>query len=88
MLKLLRLLRSLAIQMFYLLPSEYIIFLKNRPQRGVYRNVNLDNLENVLQINLRTDSAGEFIFRESGGTNFKSFSAQRQPWWRLFGFDT
>ena len=34
-------------------------------------------LENVLQRNLRTGTAREFIFRASGGTRFKNF---RQPW--------
>ena len=32
---------------------------------------NLHNLENVLQRNLRTDTARECIFRASGGTRFK-----------------
>ena len=36
----------------------------------MFRNVNLSNLENVLQRNLRTDSARECIFRASRGANF------------------
>ena len=35
----------------------------------VFRNVNLSNLENALQRNLRTEDRGESIFRASGGTN-------------------
>ena len=41
-------------------------------------NLNLRNLENVLQRNLRTNRAGECIFRASGGTSFKNFSVSRQ----------
>ena len=54
--------------------------------KGVFGNVNLSNLKNVLQRNLRTDRAGEGIFRASGGTNFENFPAQQQPWWRFCGF--
>ena len=46
---------------------------------------NLRNLENVLQRNLRTGSARECIFRESGGTRFQNF---RQQWWRKGGGGT
>ena len=53
----------------------------------MFRNVNLNNLESVLQRNPRTDRAGECIFRASGGTNFENFPAQRQLWWCLRGFD-
>ena len=42
----------------------------------VFRNVNLNNLENVLQRNLRTDRARECIFRAPGGANFL---AQHKP---------
>ena len=56
-------------------------------RRGVFCNVNLGNLENVLQRNLKTGRARECIFRASGGTNFENFSAQHQPWWCLHGFD-
>ena len=44
--------------------------------------LNLHNLENVLQRNLRTGMARECIFRASGGTRFKNFC---QPWWRKGG---
>ena len=47
----------------------------------------VNNLENVLQRNLRTDRTRECIFRVSGGTNFENFSAQRQPSCHLRGFD-
>ena len=53
-----------------------MIFLKNRPRREVFCNVNFSNLENILQ---RTDMAGECNFRACGGTNFGNFSTQRQP---------
>ena len=33
--------------------------------------MNLSNLKNVLQKNLRTDRVREYIFRASGGTNFE-----------------
>ena len=36
-------------------------------------NLNLRNLENVLQRSLRTNRAGECIFRASGGTSLKTF---------------
>ena len=36
----------------------------------MFRNVNLSNLVNALQRNLRTDRAWECIFRASGGANF------------------
>ena len=38
-------------------------------------NVNLSNLENVLQRNLRTDRVRDWIFRASGGRNFDFFPA-------------
>ena len=44
------------------------------------------NLENVLQKNLRTNRAREYIFRASEGTNFENFPAPCQPWGGLFGF--
>ena len=62
-------------------------FFKNHPRRGVFRNVNLSNLENVLQKNRRTDLAEECIFRASGGTNFENFCDLRQPWCRPLEFD-
>ena len=42
----------------------------------MFRNVNLSNLENVLQRNLRTNRARQCIFRASGGANFL---AQHKP---------
>ena len=54
-------------------------FFINHPRREVFRNVNLSNLENVLQRHLKTDRAGQCIFRASGGTNFETFFTQRQP---------
>ena len=42
-----------------------IEFFKNHPRKGVFRNVNLINLENVLQRNLKTGRARECIFRAS-----------------------
>ena len=62
-------------------------FFKNHPRRGVFRNVNLSNLENVLQKNRRTDLAEECIFRASGGTNFENFCDLRQPWCRPLELD-
>ena len=66
--------KFIAIQMFY---WNYEI-LKNHPRKRVFRNKSLDNLENVLQRNLRTDRASECIFRVSEGTNFENFSTRRQ----------
>ena len=42
----------------------------------MFRNVNLNDLENVLQRNLRTDRPWQCIFRASGGANFL---AQHKP---------
>ena len=42
----------------------------------MFCNVNLINVENVLQRNLRTDRAWQCIFGASGGANFL---AQRKP---------
>ena len=39
----------------------------------MFRNVNLSNLENVLQRNLRADRARECIFRVFGGTILKVY---------------
>ena len=61
-------------------------FLQNYPRRTVYCNINLSNLENVLQRNLRTESTRKCIFRASGGTNFGNFSTLHQPWLHLCGF--
>ena len=62
-------------------------FLKNHPQTRKSGNVDLSNLENVLQRNLRTSKAGECIFRACGGTNFKNLPTGHQPWWCPEGFD-
>ena len=64
-----------------------MISLKNHPQGRVFCNVNLSNLENILQKNLRTGRARECIFRASGGTNLENLSHRHQPWWHLCGFD-
>ena len=61
--------KLIAIQNFYL--NE---FFKNHPRKRLFRNESLCNLENVLQRNLRTDRAREYIFRVSGGINFENFS--------------
>ena len=39
----------------------------------MFCNVNLSNLENILQKNVKTDRPRECIFRASGGTNFANF---------------
>ena len=44
----------------------------------MFRNVNISNLENVLQRNLRKNRAGKCIFRACRGKNFENISAQRQ----------
>ena len=59
-------------------------FFKIYPQIKVFRYVNLSNLENVLQRNLRTDRARQCIFTASGGAIFFG-SAQTR--WNLGGFD-
>ena len=47
-------------------------------------NESLNDLENVLQRNLRTGRARrECILKLSEGTNFENFSARGQPWWHL-----
>ena len=61
----------------------HIWVFKNHPRKGVFHNVNLSYLVNVLQRNLSTRRAGECIFRPSGGTNYENFPVQCQPWWRL-----
>ena len=42
----------------------------------MFRNVNLSNLENNLQRNLRTEST---IFKAFGDTNFENIPTQHQP---------
>ena len=48
------------------------------PRRTALCNVNLSNLENVSERNLRTDRVGDCIFRASESTNFENFSARCQ----------
>ena len=59
---------------------------KNYPQKIVFCNVNLSNLGNVLQRNLRRNRARECIFRASGGIHFEKLTALHQPWCCLHGF--
>ena len=54
---------------------EYMIF-ENDPQRKVFHNVNLSNLENVLQRNLITNWVRECTFRIVRGTNFENLPAR------------
>ena len=56
-----------------------MIFQKNHPQKRIFRDVSLSNLENVQQRNLRTDRARQCTFRVSGGTNFEHFATWWQP---------
>ena len=60
-----------------LLPYNFFIwtpeFSRNYPWRRVFCNVNLSNLENVFQRNLRTDRFWGCIFRASGGEKFEHF---------------
>ena len=51
------------------------------PRRRMFCNVNLDNLVNFLQRNVRKGKTRECIFRAFGGTN--KVSSRRQPLWRL-----
>ena len=53
----------------------------------MFCNVNLSNLENVLQRNLRTDRASECIFGISGDTNLETLIGQCQPWQHLCRFN-
>ena len=69
----------IVIHFFYLNIYNNMNFFQNHPRKKVFCNVSLSNLENILQINLRTDGVRECIFRVSGGTNFENFSAQHQP---------
>ena len=46
-------------------------FFKNYAQGKVFHNGNLNNLENVLQRNLRKDRDRKCIFRAFGGTTFE-----------------
>ena len=73
----------IATQFFYL---NIWIFFFNHPWKRIFRNLSLNNLENVLQRNLKTERARECIFSVFGGTNFENFSTQHQQWWCLCGF--
>ena len=53
----------------------------------MFCNVNLSNLENVLQKNLRPDRVGECIFRAFGGRNFEFFFCSVSTMVVHFGFD-
>ena len=53
----------------------------------MFRNVNLTNLQNFLQKNLRTDRARETIFRVSRDANFENLLTWHQPWYHRRGFD-
>ena len=64
-----------------------MISLKNHPQERVFHNVNLSNLGNVLQRNLRTDRARQCIFRASEDTNLENSPSGCQTWWHLYGFN-
>ena len=71
--------KFIDIQIFYLnnIWISYEFF-KNHSGKGMFRNVNISNLENVLQRNLRKNRAGKCIFRACRGKNFENISAQRQ----------
>ena len=79
-------LKFIAIKNFHLNTIWTYEFFKNQAHR-VFHNVNLSYSENILQTNLRTDRAGEFIFKASGGTNIESFFVHFQPCLCLCGFD-
>ena len=53
----------------------------------MFRNVNLSNPENAFQGNLAKEKTKKKHFIASGGTSFENFSATRQPWLCLHGFD-
>ena len=46
-------------------------FFKNYPPKRIFRNESISNLENVLQRNLRTDTAMECIFKVSECINLE-----------------
>ena len=46
-------------------------FFKNYPPKRIFRNESISNLENVLQRNLRTDTARECIFKVSECINLE-----------------
>ena len=57
--------KFIAIQIFYLNNIWMYEFFRNRPQKVLFRNVNLSNLKNILEKKI-TDRAAECIFRASG----------------------
>ena len=65
--------KFIAIQICYLNNIRIYEFLKNHLRKGVFCNVKLSNLTNVLQSCSRTESAGECIFRASGEQILKTF---------------
>ena len=65
--------KCIAIQICYLNTIWICEFLKNHLRKGVFCNVKLSNLANVLQSCLRTESAGECIFTASGEQILKTF---------------
>ena len=75
--------KFIAIQIFYLNTIWMYEFFRNRPQKGLFRNVNLSNLKNILQKNYRR--AAECIFRASGISQilkfFRSAPAMVVPSW-------
>ena len=62
-----------AIQICYLNTIQIHEFLKNHLWKGMFCNVKLSNLTNVLQSCLRTGSPRECIFRVSGEQILKTF---------------
>ena len=48
-------------------------FFQNQPWGRVFHNINLSNLGNILQRNIRIDGVRESIFRVSRGTNFEIY---------------
>ena len=48
-------------------------FFKNHQQRRISSVIHVSNLENVMQRNLRTHRAREYIFRVTGDTNFENY---------------
>ena len=80
-------LKFIAIQISHLNTIWIYEFFKNHPQRGVFHNINLSNLEDALQRNIYTGRVRMCIFRACGGTNFENCPVQQQPWRRLNGFD-
>ena len=53
--------KFIAIQIFYLNNIWMYEFFRNRPQKVLFRNVNLSNLKNILQKKLRTGPQSAFL---------------------------